>query len=193
MKFTSKILSTKEHENDYHLMVIEKPFNFDALPGQFALIQVPGFKLRRPLSFFDITEKEITFFFKPNGLGLLKLKELGLGDHLVWFGPYGHELPHHNVSLFSHHERHPALHFLAKKMNIPIQSIDKINHQDNMIVATDLKMMLKNEKVSPKALLFCQETMGCGIGACMSCVIKTSNGEMKKICQDGPFIKKDEL
>jgi NAD(P)H-flavin reductase len=193
MKFTSKILSTKKHDNDYQLMVIEKPLGFDAKPGQFALVKVPGFGLRRPLSFFDVSEDEITFYFKPSGPGLEKLMKSQNDDFLVWYGPYGIELPEHNVDLFSHHPLHPALHFLAKKNNIHIHSLEKINQQENMIIATDFKRMLQDEKVPLHAYLFCQETMGCGVGACMSCVIQTSKGEMKKICQDGPFIKKEEL
>ncbi|MBR7554912.1 dihydroorotate dehydrogenase electron transfer subunit [Allobacillus sp. GCM10007491] len=39
-----------------------------------------------------------------------------------------------------------------------------------------------------------EERMGCGIGACLACVIPTSDGEgYKKICQDGPVFHAKEV
>jgi dihydroorotate dehydrogenase electron transfer subunit len=174
-------------------MKIERPTSFVANPGQFALVQIPGFQLRRPLSFFEITENEIIFFFKPVGLGLQSLASLDLRTDLTFYGPYGKELPETQINLFSHIEYHPALNYLAKKNNIKIQPMDKIQSQDNIIIAADLNSMLLDDKISPQALLFCQETMGCGVGACMSCVIHTKKGETIKICQQGPFLRKEEL
>ncbi len=37
-----------------------------------------------------------------------------------------------------------------------------------------------------------EERMGCGIGACVCCTVKTKNGQ-KSICKDGPVFKKEEL
>ncbi|MGM0522689.1 MAG: dihydroorotate dehydrogenase electron transfer subunit [Bacillota bacterium] len=39
-----------------------------------------------------------------------------------------------------------------------------------------------------------EERMGCGIGACYACVVKTIDGEStKKVCQDGPVFKANEV
>jgi dihydroorotate dehydrogenase electron transfer subunit len=39
-----------------------------------------------------------------------------------------------------------------------------------------------------------EERMGCGIGACYACVVKTTDGEStKKVCQDGPVFKASEV
>lgn len=39
-----------------------------------------------------------------------------------------------------------------------------------------------------------EERMGCGIGACYACVVKTQDGEStKKVCQDGPVFKANEV
>lgn len=39
-----------------------------------------------------------------------------------------------------------------------------------------------------------EERMGCGIGACYACVVKTTDGEStKKVCQDGPVFKANEV
>lgn len=37
-----------------------------------------------------------------------------------------------------------------------------------------------------------EERMGCGFGACMGCSCKTHNGN-KRICKDGPVLRKDEI
>ena len=37
-----------------------------------------------------------------------------------------------------------------------------------------------------------EERMGCGIGACVCCTVKTKNG-LKSVCKDGPVFKKEEL
>ena len=37
-----------------------------------------------------------------------------------------------------------------------------------------------------------EERMGCGFGVCMGCSCKTKNG-YKRICKEGPVLKKDEI
>jgi dihydroorotate dehydrogenase electron transfer subunit len=37
-----------------------------------------------------------------------------------------------------------------------------------------------------------EERMGCGFGACMGCSCKTVTG-YKRICKDGPVLKKEEI
>ena len=45
--------------------------------------------------------------------------------------------------------------------------------------------------VTPGELSF-EERMGCGFGACMGCTCKTITG-YKRICKDGPVLKKEEI
>lgn len=35
--------------------------------------------------------------------------------------------------------------------------------------------------------------MGCGFGICYSCVVKTTSGQYKKVCSDGPVFKLEEI
>ncbi|MCF0253428.1 MAG: hypothetical protein HUK26_03735 [Duodenibacillus sp.] len=35
--------------------------------------------------------------------------------------------------------------------------------------------------------------MGCGFGACMGCTCHTANGGHKRICKDGPVLRKEEI
>lgn len=45
-----------------------------------------------------------------------------------------------------------------------------------------------------KGFLSLEERMGCGIGACYACVVKTQDGESnKKVCQDGPVFEANEV
>lgn len=48
-----------------------------------------------------------------------------------------------------------------------------------------------NETKSDGELSF-EERMGCGFGACMGCTCKTKYGN-KRICRDGPVLKKEEI
>ena len=38
-----------------------------------------------------------------------------------------------------------------------------------------------------------EERMGCGFGACMGCSCKTLTGGYKRICKDGPVMKREEI
>ncbi|MBU1005983.1 MAG: dihydroorotate dehydrogenase electron transfer subunit [Candidatus Omnitrophica bacterium] len=38
-----------------------------------------------------------------------------------------------------------------------------------------------------------EETMACGIGACLGCVVKLKNGEQKLACKDGPVFDAEKL
>lgn len=38
-----------------------------------------------------------------------------------------------------------------------------------------------------------EERMGCGVGACLACVVKTRDAGYKKICQDGPVFAANEV
>ncbi|WP_249869847.1 dihydroorotate dehydrogenase electron transfer subunit [Oceanobacillus saliphilus] len=48
--------------------------------------------------------------------------------------------------------------------------------------------------VDKPGMISLEERMGCGVGACMACVIPTdSNGGYKKICSDGPVFHAQEV
>lgn len=38
-----------------------------------------------------------------------------------------------------------------------------------------------------------EEHMGCGVGACMGCVVKGAKGEYLRVCKDGPVFKASEV
>lgn len=53
-----------------------------------------------------------------------------------------------------------------------------------------LKAVYKRSKTSGQFSF--EERMGCGFGACMGCTCKTVTG-YKRICKDGPVLKKEEI
>ena len=48
-----------------------------------------------------------------------------------------------------------------------------------------LKQELARRKAAAKCLVSLEERMGCGIGACLVCACKTSDGSNARVCQDG--------
>ncbi|MFV0499441.1 MAG: dihydroorotate dehydrogenase electron transfer subunit [Bacilli bacterium] len=75
--------------------------------------------------------------------------------------------------------------------------IDYVNNHDldyNYIYACGPKGMLQiiNE-YDIDGQISIEERMGCGFGACMGCSCKTTNGDYKRICVDGPVFKIGEI
>lgn len=58
-----------------------------------------------------------------------------------------------------------------------------------------LKAKLAESKIATPCLVSLEERMGCGIGACLVCVCKRSDGGRARVCKDGPVfdIKEVEL
>lgn len=56
-----------------------------------------------------------------------------------------------------------------------------------------LKSALKERGINVKCLVSLEERMGCGIGACLVCVCKKSDGHNARVCKDGPVFDIDEV
>ncbi|MBT9131735.1 dihydroorotate dehydrogenase electron transfer subunit [candidate division NPL-UPA2 bacterium Unc8] len=58
------------------------------------------------------------------------------------------------------------------------------------------KMLAEVSRVANVASVSCQisleETICCGVGACLGCVVKTATG-YKRVCSEGPVFKSDEI
>ncbi len=68
------------------------------------------------------------------------------------------------------------------------------NGKYGIIACGNTDMLLSIRKTFKKFKIYAsfEERMGCGIGMCMGCPIKTTNG-MKKVCKDGPIFDLDEV
>lgn len=54
-----------------------------------------------------------------------------------------------------------------------------------------LKQKLKEKGIKTPCLVSLEERMGCGIGACLVCVCKKSDGQNARVCKDGPVFDID--
>lgn len=53
---------------------------------------------------------------------------------------------------------------------------------------------VQTQLADKKGYLSLEERMGCGVGACLACVVPTDeNGGYQKICQDGPVFQAEEI
>lgn len=74
--------------------------------------------------------------------------------------------------------------------------IDQIGDFDFYYTCGPLGMLqaVTKKLAHKKGAVSLEERMGCGIGACFACVIKTDDhGGYKKICQDGPVFPAEEV
>lgn len=56
-----------------------------------------------------------------------------------------------------------------------------------------LKNALKERGISTPCFVSLEERMGCGLGACLVCVCKKSDGHNARVCRDGPVFPIDEV
>ena len=71
------------------------------------------------------------------------------------------------------------------------------NDYDLILVCGPEVMMKAVAKIAKEHNVPCQvsleKRMGCGLGACLSCSIDTTNGQRKKVCKDGPVFWAEEV
>lgn len=75
-------------------------------------------------------------------------------------------------------------------------AIEQIGHFDLYYTCGPTQMLqaVTEKLVDKKGYVSLEERMGCGVGACFACVIKTDDeGGYKKICQDGPVFSTEEV
>lgn len=60
-----------------------------------------------------------------------------------------------------------------------------------MLMMKQVALIAKENEID--ALLSLEERMGCGFGACVGCSIEMSDGQMKKVCVDGPIFNYNEV
>ena len=68
----------------------------------------------------------------------------------------------------------------------------------DLVVACGPEIMMKGiAKIAKEHGVRCQvsleKRMGCGLGACLSCSIDTTDGQRKKVCKDGPVFEAGEV
>ena len=56
-----------------------------------------------------------------------------------------------------------------------------------------LKEKLKESGINKPCLVSLEERMGCGVGACLVCVCKKSDGDNARVCKDGPVFNINDV
>lgn len=56
-----------------------------------------------------------------------------------------------------------------------------------------LKARLREEKIKTPCLVSLEERMGCGVGACLVCVCRKTDGSNARVCKDGPVFDIEEV
>ncbi len=90
---------------------------------------------------------------------------------------------------------------LGKKNNAVNAYFEEINEVPaDLIIACGppvmlkaLKNKLKENNIKTPCLVSLEERMGCGIGACLVCVCKKSDGGNARVCKDGPVFDINEV
>lgn len=93
MENNAKILSNVCIAKDIWKMELESEIAPLAKPGQFVMIQVPSFFLRRPISVSDTHGNVLTIVYKIMGQGTQVMSEMEPGQVLNLEGPLGQGFP----------------------------------------------------------------------------------------------------
>lgn len=56
-----------------------------------------------------------------------------------------------------------------------------------------LKQKLKEKSIKTPCLVSLEERMGCGLGACLVCICKKTDGSNARVCKDGPVFEINEV
>ena len=56
-----------------------------------------------------------------------------------------------------------------------------------------LKTQLDERGINTPCFVSLEERMGCGVGACLVCVCKTTDGKNARVCKDGPVFNINEV
>lgn len=221
-----------------------KGIDFSA--GQFLMLEVPGFPLRRPFVIAGKDGDSIRVMFKIRGEGTRKLSKLAIGTKLKLLAPLGNPFPTpeegKNVILVAGgmgavtilplakelYKKHKIVMLLGAVSGDSLILSKELESLGNLLLSTDdgtcgekcdvvelLKgyvnknpgkytiyscgpspMLNKITMFSKKNNMTCfislEERMGCGVGACLCCAVRTSDG-IKRVCKDGPVFRADEI
>lgn len=93
MENNAKILYNVPIARDIWKMELETPIAAQAKPGQFVMISIPSYFLRRPISISDTTDTTLTLIYKIMGQGTDAMHLMKTGDTLNLVGPLGQGFP----------------------------------------------------------------------------------------------------
>jgi dihydroorotate dehydrogenase electron transfer subunit len=193
----------------------------EVMPGQFLHILPAGRTLRRPISICEIDGNLLRIVFEIRGEGTAEIAKMNEGDVIDVLPPCGNGFPIEKgekvliigggigvpplLELSKHFpDADSVLGFRSKETvilenefknpQIQIGGIINLPEKDYDLVYTcgALPMMKAVAAKYKNVYVSLEERMGCGVGACLGCPVKTIDG-IKRVCKDGPVFKSSEL
>ncbi|MDR0918602.1 MAG: dihydroorotate dehydrogenase electron transfer subunit [Oscillospiraceae bacterium] len=188
--------------------------------GQFLHILPQGKTLRRPISICEIGENSLRIVFEIRGEGTADIASMNEGDILDVLAPCGNGFPiekaekvlivgggigvppllelskyfpNADIVLGFRDKEHIILENEFKNPDIQTGAIINLPDKDYDLVYTcgAIPMMKAVAAKYKKVYVSLEERMGCGVGACLGCPVKTTDG-IKRVCKDGPVFNAAE-
>jgi len=86
-----KVIKNQKIAEKHFILKFENKFSKEFLPGQFLMVALPHFYLRRPFSVFKVNKNTISILYKVVGKGTEILSKMKKGNILNILGPCGNE------------------------------------------------------------------------------------------------------
>ena len=206
-----------ERIGPYTLLRVRRGELESGAPGQFFMLSPPGRLFPRPMSLCLATRKELGFLIDPVGPGTRALVDLTHGDRIAVLGPLGkgyrldvgrpllvgggigvapfpylsERLARPPAVLGFRTEEHARAADLVPNAEIVVEPrlVTELIHEKHDVLACGPEPMLKAvARLAPGAQLACEAPMACGYGACYGCAVRI-DGELKRLCVDGPVLE----
>jgi dihydroorotate dehydrogenase electron transfer subunit len=205
-----------EKVGPYTLLRVRRGRLDPGAPGQFFMLEAPGRLLPRPMSLCLAPPGELGFLIEPVGPGTAALCAVEAGAKLNVFGPLGHgfsldverpllvgggigiaPLPYLSAALVSPpavlgfrsdwHAQAAELVPNAQMCVEPTLVTDLIPVGMDVLACGPEPMLEAVRTLAPGAQLAWEAPMACGYGACYGCAVLV-NGELKRLCVEGPVL-----
>jgi NAD(P)H-flavin reductase len=207
----------------YTLVRVERNGLEPGIPGQFFMLEAPGRLLPRPFSVCLAPPGELAFLVDVVGPGTEAIAALEPGDEIAVFGPLGNgyrldverpllvgggigiaPLPYlaeqlggspRIVAGFRSEAHAEAASILPPQTEVVVDPtlVTSCHLEGWDVLACGPEPMLHAvAALCPTAQLAWEAPMACGYGACYGCVVAI-DGELKRICIDGPVIDAPRL
>ena len=190
---------------DMFLLVLYSPELPHIKAGQFVNVKVdgePSTFLRRPISVHNVDEDKglLYLLIKIAGKGTMQLSKLQKGEKLNIILPLGNGFTA-PVGLQDEYEKYAKVYYTTEdgtygEQGYPTQHSILNEHFDHIYCCGPLPMMKAVAQYAYSHHVYCEvsleNTMACGIGACLCCVNDTKEGH-KCVCTDGPIFNINDL
>jgi NAD(P)H-flavin reductase len=185
------------------------------IPGQFFMLEAPGWLLPRPMSLCLAPGGELAFLIDPIGPGTRALCAVQPGDRLPVLGPLGNGFVRVDNPLLvgggigvapfpylsewlgrppavlgfrsSWHAEAATLVPNAEIVIDPVLVTDAMPRSHDVLACGPEPMLEAVRRLEPDAQLAWEAPMACGFGACYGCVVEIE-GRLKRLCIEGPVL-----